>query len=109
MSIQQQKPVIGISIGDLNGIGTELIIKTFSDHRLLEFCTPLLFASNKLIIFYRKSATELPFNYQNTKDFSQITPKQINIYNCWEEEIAITPGQLTDVGGSYAVQSLTLA
>jgi 4-hydroxythreonine-4-phosphate dehydrogenase len=86
-----------------------LIIKTFSDHRLLEFCTPLIFASNKLINFYRKSTPDLAFNYQNTKDFSRIAPKQINIYNCWEDEVAIAPGQLTDIGGSYAVKSLTMA
>ena len=55
MSTPQQRPVIGISIGDLNGIGTELAIKTFSDNRILEICTPVLFASNKLINFYRKS------------------------------------------------------
>ena len=96
MSIQQQKPVIGISVGDVNGIGTELIIKTFSDHRLLEFCTPLIFGSNKLINFYRKSTPELAFNYQNTKDFSRITPKQINIWNCWEEEIAVFYAGATD-------------
>ena len=109
MSIQQQRPVIGISIGDLNGIGAELIIKTFSDHRLLELCTPLIFASNKLINFYRKSSPEINFNYQTTKDFSRITPKQINIYNCWEEDVAVLPGQLTDIGGSYAVKSLVAA
>lgn len=109
MSIQHQRPVIGISIGDLNGIGAELIIKTFSDHRLLELCTPLIFASNKLINFYRKSTPEINFNYQSTKDFSRITPKQINIYNCWEEEVAILPGQLSDIGGSYAVKSLVAA
>jgi 4-hydroxythreonine-4-phosphate dehydrogenase len=109
MSIQHQRPVIGISIGDLNGIGAELIIKTFSDHRLLELCTPLIFASNKLINFYRKATPEINFNYQSTKDFSRITPKQINVYNCWEEEIAILPGQLTDIGGSYAVKSLVAA
>ena len=109
MSTPQQKPVIGVSVGDVNGIGTELIIKTFSDHRLLEFCTPLIFASNKLINFYRKSTPDLPFNYQTTKDFTRIAHKQINIYNCWEEEIAIVPGQLTDIGGSYAVKSLTMA
>src|SRR5579871_4883173 len=109
MSIQQQRPVIGISIGDLNGIGAELIIKTFSDHRLLELCTPLIFASNKLINFYRKSTPEMNFNYQTTKEFTRIAHKQINIFNCWEEEIAITPGQLTDQGGSYAVKSLTAA
>src|SRR5215467_7353710 len=96
---QQQRPVIGISAGDVNGIGTELIIKAFSDHRLLELCTPIIFGSNKLI----------NFNYQSTKDFSRIAHKQVNIYNCWEEEIAIVPGQLTDIGGSYAVKSLTMA
>src|SRR5260221_13576069 len=109
MSIQQQKPVIGISIGDLNGIGTELIIKTFSDHRLLELCTPLIFASNKLINFYRKSTPEINFNYQSTKDYTRIAPKQINIFNCWEEEIAIMPGQLTDIGGFRSVKKLLLA
>lgn len=109
MSNQLQRPVIGISIGDLNGIGAEIIIKTFSDHRLLELCTPLIFASNKLINFYRKSTPELNFNYQSTKDYSRITPKQINIYNCWEEEIAIEPGKLTEIGGSYAVKSLVAA
>jgi 4-hydroxythreonine-4-phosphate dehydrogenase len=106
---QQQRPVIGISAGDMNGIGTELIIKAFSDHRLLELCTPIIFASNKLINFYRKSIPEINFNYQSTKDFSRIAHKQVNIYNCWEEEIAIVPGQLTDVGGSYAVKSLVTA
>lgn len=109
MSSQQQKPVIGISIGDLNGIGAELIIKTFSDHRLLELCTPLVFASNKVINFYRKSIPDINFNYQSTKDFNRIAPKQVNIFNCWEEEIAITPGQMTETGGNYAVKSLIAA
>ena len=106
---QLQRPFIGISAGDMNGIGTELIIKTFSDPRLLDLCTPLIFGSNKLINFYRKSIPDINFNYQNTKDFSRIAPKQVNIYNCWEEEIAIVPGTLTDVGGSYAIKSLTMA
>src|SRR5215469_14140459 len=105
----QQRPVIGITIGDLNGIGTELIIKTFGDHRILELCTPVIFASNKVINFYRKSIPDSNFNYQSSKDFGRINPKQVNIYNCWEEEVAITPGQLTDTGGSYAVKSLVAA
>jgi 4-hydroxythreonine-4-phosphate dehydrogenase len=104
-----QRPVIGITIGDLNGIGTELIIKTFSDQRVLELCTPVVFASNKVINFYRKSIPELNFNYQSSKDFNRIAHKQVNIYNCWEDEIAITPGQLTDIGGAYAVKSLIAA
>ena len=103
------KPVIGISCGDLNGIGTELIIKTFSDHRILEHCTPVIFGSNKLINFYKKSVPDAHFNYQSIKDFSKVNPKQINVYNCWEEELAITPGQLNDMGGKYAVMSLKAA
>jgi 4-hydroxythreonine-4-phosphate dehydrogenase len=103
------KPVIGISCGDLNGIGIELIIKTFSDARILELCTPVVFASNKAINFYRKSVPESTLNYQNTKEFNRLSPKQVNLFNCWEEEIAINPGQLTDIGGKYAVLSLQSA
>ena len=107
--MNQPRPVIGISCGDLNGIGIELVIKTFSDNRILEQCTPVIFASNKAINFYRKSIPEINFNYQSTKDFSRINAKQVNLFNCWEEEVVITPGQLTDVGGKYAVLSLQTA
>jgi 4-hydroxythreonine-4-phosphate dehydrogenase len=103
------KPVIGITTGDLNGIGTEIIIKVFSDHRILELCTPVIFGSNKLINFYRKSLPDLNFNYQNIKDLTRLNHKQINVFNCWEEEVNITPGQLTEVGGKYAVRSLVAA
>ncbi len=103
------KPVIGITCGDINGIGTELIIKTFSDHRILEHCTPVIFSSNKLVNFYKKSIPDAHFNYQSIKDFTRINPKQINIYQCWEDEIPVNPGQLTDAGGQYAVISLVAA
>ena len=103
------KPVIGISCGDLNGIGIELIIKTFSDARILEQCLPIIYASNKVINFYRKSVSESAFNYQNTKDYTRLNSKQVNIFNCWEEEVPVTPGQLNDTGGKYAVLSLQTA
>src|SRR5215210_7512351 len=103
------KPVIGVSCGDINGIGPEVIIKTFADHRLLEHCTPVIFASAKLINFYRKAVSDTHFNYQSVKDFSKVGPKQINLIHCWEEEVAITPGQLSDAGGRYAVKSLLAA
>lgn len=103
------KPIIGVSCGDLNGIGTELIIKTFSDHRILEHCTPVIFASNKLINFYKKSIPEAHFNYQSLKDFTRINYKQLNVFNCWEEEVVINPGQLNETGGKYAVLSLLAA
>src|SRR6185436_19363962 len=103
------KPVIGISCGDLNGIGIELIIKTFSDNRVLEICTPVIFASNKAINFYRKSIPELNFNYQNIRDFSRVNSKQVTLFNCWEEEVQINPGQLSDIAGKYAALSLQTA
>src|SRR5258708_4991612 len=103
------KPNIGISCGDLNGIGIELIIKAFSDVRILEHCTPVIFASNKVINFYRKSVPEINFNYQHAKELNRLSNKQVNVFNCWEEEVSITPGQLNEIGGSYAVKSLRSA
>lgn len=103
------KPVIGITAGDLNGIGTELIIKVFSDNRVLEQCTPVIFSSNKVINFYRKSVPDSNLNYQHIKDINHPNPKQVNIFNCWEEEVVITPGQLNETGGKYAVKSLLTA
>lgn len=109
MVTPQHKPVIGITCGDINGIGTELIIKTFSDHRILEHCTPVIFGNNKLVNFYKKAIPDAHFNYQSIKDFTRINPKQINILNCWEDEVAINPGQLTPEGGQYAVKALLAA
>jgi 4-hydroxythreonine-4-phosphate dehydrogenase len=104
--MSQIKPVIGVSCGDLNGIGIELIIKAFSDARVVEQCTPVIFASNKVINFYRKSIPEINFNYQSIKEYNRVNPKQVNLFNCWEEEVAINPGQLTNIGGKYAILSL---
>ncbi|MGN6195207.1 MAG: 4-hydroxythreonine-4-phosphate dehydrogenase PdxA [Ginsengibacter sp.] len=105
----ENKPVIGFSSGDINSIGPELIIKSLSDNRMLDFFTPVVFASNRVINFYRKSFPEINFNFTSVKDFSKINPKQINIYNCWEEEIVINPGELNEIGGKYAVKSLKAA
>src|SRR5688572_27978068 len=106
---QPVKPVIGITCGDLNGIGIELIIKTFSDNRILEQCTPVVFASNKALNFYRKSVPEINFNYTNIKELEKPNPRQLNVFNCWENEVVITPGQLNETGGKYAVKSLLFA
>ncbi|GAB2828744.1 PdxA family dehydrogenase [Ferruginibacter profundus] len=108
-SIVENKPVIGISCGDINGIGIELIIKTLGDARILDICTPVIFANNKVINFYRKSVPDININFISIKDFSRINHKQVNLFNCWEEEINITPGTLSDAGGNYAIKSLTTA
>jgi len=105
----ENKPVIGISCGDINGIGLEIIIKTIADVRLLEICTPILFASNKVLNFYRKALPEINFNFSNIKDSTRINHKQVNLFNCWENDVAITPGVLNETGGKYAVISLVAA
>lgn len=109
MNAPQIRPVIGISLGDINGIGPEIIIKTFSDQRITELCTPVIFGSNKVINFYRKSLPDYNLNFNNTRELHKLNPKQVNIYSCWEEEINITPGQLNETGGKYAILSLQAA
>lgn len=106
---ETDKPIIGFSSGDLNGIGLELIIKTLGDGRLLDLCTPVVFASNKSLNFYRKSLPEINIQYQNLREFNRINHKAINLVNCWEDEVQINPGQLNDIGGSYARLSLEQA
>jgi 4-hydroxythreonine-4-phosphate dehydrogenase len=105
----ENKPVIGLSCGDVNGIGLEIIIKTVADSRLLEICTPVIFANNKVLNFYRKAIPEINFNFSSVKDLGRVNHKQINMFNCWEEEVAITPGILNEFGGKYAVISLVTA
>lgn len=109
MSTEAQKPVIGFSCGDVNGIGTELIIKTLGDTRILDFCTPVVFCNNKSINFYRKFSPAINFPFTIIKDLSKPNIKQVNVFNCWEEDIAITPGQLNETGGKYAFKSLKAA
>ncbi len=104
-----EKPIIGITTGDLNGIGLELIIKTFSDNRMLDICVPVVFASNKVINYYRRIVTDYQFNFTSTKDLTKLNPKQVNIFNCWDEEVPLQPGTLTDPAGKYAIRSLMVA
>ena len=109
MSTEIRKPVISFTCGDLNGIGLELIIKSLSDSRMLDFMIPVVFANNKSINFYRKGLPEFNLNFAVLNDLSKINPKQVNVLNCWEEEVEITPGELTATGGKYALISLEKA
>lgn len=101
-----KKPIIGITTGDLNGIGLETIIKVFSDVRMLDVCTPVIFASNKVVNYYRKTVVDHDFSFCNIKTLDGIDPKQVNVYACWEEEVNINVGELTEIAGVYAVKSL---
>jgi len=109
MSTELQKPVIGFSSGDLNGIGLEIIIKTLSDSRILDMCVPVVFASNKSINFYKKLLPDVNMNVLVIKEFVKLPGKQVCLMSCWEEDIQIQPGQLNETGGKYAWQSLQQA
>lgn len=103
-----EKPIIGITTGDLNGVGLELIIKIFSDVRMLDQCTPVIFASNKALNYYRRIVEDHTLNFTSIKNFNQLNDKQVNVFNCWEEEVSIHPGVLTELSGKYAIRSLTV-
>jgi 4-hydroxythreonine-4-phosphate dehydrogenase len=103
------KPIIGITTGDLNGIGIELIVRSFAEHSLLDFVTPVIFASNKAINFYKNMVGDQHLQYVGTKDLSQINPKQITVFTCWDEDVTITPGELNETGGKYGIRSLQVA
>ncbi len=108
-SSSENKPVIGISCGDINGIGIEIIIKTLADNRILDFCTPVVFGNNKVLNFYRKGLPDININFTTAKELNRINNKQVNLSNCWDEEVNINPGILNDIGGKYAIKSLTAA
>lgn len=103
------KPVVGISIGDLNGIGIETIIKTLQDARILDICTPVIFGNTKVFNFYKKGIDQCTFSFNVIKTLDQINPKHINLFNCWEDDVTLQPGMLTPDGGKYAIVSLQAA
>lgn len=105
----EEKVIVGISQGDINGIGLEVIIKTFLDPQMLEICTPVVFGSNKTAAFHRKALNIDDFSFNVIKDFSEINHKRANIINVYEEEALIEIGKQTDNGGKYALKSLEAA
>lgn len=107
MSTQpNQKPIVGITCGDINGIGPEIIIKSLSDNRINEWCVPVVFGNSKLFSYYRKGLQDFHFNFTQTRDLSKLNTRQTNLVNVWEEEANIQPGELTADGGRYAAKSL---
>lgn len=102
------KIVVGISIGDLNGIGIEVILKTFQDKRMLEFCTPVLFGATK-VVSYHKKALNLEVSVHGITNIDQINPNKINVLNIWKEEVKIDLGKATKESGTYAAKSLEAA
>jgi len=105
---RNEKIVVGISIGDLNGIGSEVVLKTFQDQRMLDFCTPVIFASVKSMSFFKKTY-ELDVNLHGIDNLSEIVHKKINVVNVWREPLTISFGTEDPEMGAYAIKSLEAA
>jgi len=108
-SSHKHKPIIGITIGDLNGIGPEVIIKSLEDNRILRHFTPVIYASSKAISFYRKNLNKEDFNFQQISDITKVAHKKVNVLNVWNEVVEISPGNANKTGGKYARISLQKA
>jgi 4-hydroxythreonine-4-phosphate dehydrogenase len=105
---KSDKIIVGISIGDLNGIGIEVILKTFEDKRMLDFCTPVLFGATKVISFHKK-ALQIETPVHGITSINQINHSKINVLNIWKEEVGIEFGVATKISGEYAAKSLAAA
>ena len=105
---EKGKIKLGISIGDLNGIGCEVALKTFEDPRMLDFCTPVIFASNKTIS-QQKSDLGINISFNGVRDVSQVIDGKINVVNVWKDAPKIEYGKATEEGGKFAIKSLRAA
>ncbi len=105
---EAEKIKLGISIGDLNGIGCEVVLRTFEDSRMLDFCTPIIFASNKAIS-QQKSDLGVDINFHGIHDATKAIDGKINVVNVWKEHAPIQYGEATAESGKYALKSLRAA
>lgn len=104
------KTIIGITHGDINGIGYEIILKTFADNRILDNITPVIYGSSKIAAFYRKNIVELQnLNLNVINSASDVITKRINIINCVNDELKVEVGLSTKEAGEAAFLSLEKA
>lgn len=107
--MSDEKIKVGISQGDINGIGLEVILKTLMEPGITEICTPVLFSSQKTVSYHRKALNLDEFNFNPIRDFSQFNNKKVNVFVCYEEEVNIELGKATELSGKYALISLEKA
>lgn len=104
-----EKIIIGISQGDINGIGLEVVLKTLLEPGITEVCTPVLFSSQKTVSYYRKVLGLEEFSFNPIRDLSQISHKKVNVFVCYEEEVNIEMGKPSETAGKYALISFQKA
>ncbi len=109
MSARTSKPIIGISIGDINGIGAEVTMKALLDNRTHKNFTPLIYGHGKAISFYRKTLGMDEFNFVQIRNLDEIQHKKVNVINVLEECPEVIPGVETHEAGKLALAALTSA
>ncbi|RSK44500.1 4-hydroxythreonine-4-phosphate dehydrogenase PdxA [Hymenobacter perfusus] len=103
-------PRIGISVGDLAGIGPEIIYKTFLDQRLLKFCTPVVYGTAAVLFGdFPHDASHEPLTFRQVREAADIAPGKHNAVTCWDEDYHLTPGQPSPASGTAARLSLQAA
>jgi 4-hydroxythreonine-4-phosphate dehydrogenase len=101
-------PRVGISIGDINGIGPEIVLKAFEDPRMLEFCTPVIFAHTKMLSFLKRHF-KLNLKYQGVSTTEKIIDGKINVVQTWKDNPKIEFGEEHKSAGAFAIKSLRAA
>ena len=102
-------PKIGITQGDINGIGYEVILKVLADTRILESFIPIVYGQSKVFSYYKKNFGMEDMSYTVIRDASQAQPKRINIINHTDEELKVEPGFSTPIAGKASFAALKLA
>jgi 4-hydroxythreonine-4-phosphate dehydrogenase len=100
---------VGISVGDINGIGPEVILKTFSDNRILDFVTPVIYSSASLLSAHRKNLDLPALAHTNLEEGMEAKSKTLYIKKCWDKDPELNIGVETPEGGEYAIKSLKAA
>jgi len=100
---------VGITIGDINGIGPEVVIKALSDNRILQDCIPIIYASTKTLSYHKKMIKIDEFSYQSCRTADEAIANRVNVINVWNDEIRFEIGQISETGGKYAFASLERA
>lgn len=108
MSLKQHKVRVGISIGDFNGIGPEIIMKALKDKTITDFFTPIIFGSGKLFT-YQKNIFKLNHNFNHITETSQAQSDKINMVNLWKDNVNVDLGKPTEESTKMAIDSLEAA
>ncbi len=109
MSDEANRVRAAISIGDVTGIGMEVILKTFMDHAMLQVCVPVIYGSSKTLSFHRKALGINDFNYTTLRNIDELNRRKVNLLNLWDDELKIEFGKPDEQSGNYAMQSLEAA